>query len=600
MFQPDGKDRDLGSLIDEVIHPFISTCSSKHERCKSIDAVEDHSRLPTRLIDVSDPDQLFLRHTATDFSQQDTTPAYLVLSYCWGGSNKGMTTWANAASRRAHGFQRSEFSQTIQDALKLTRRLGVKYLWIDALCIIQPHKDTGLDASDWRNEAPHMGDYYRNALCTIAASRARRGDHGFLGERLALRHGFPQSCIIGTRTSTDETRPAGAEDFIALYAEPVSWEKEFEKQPLMRRGWCFQEWLLSRRVLHFSRNAFFWECRSRRGASEDDDLDREDADEKTPAEMQATLLKNESTSENVLLATRRILDAQIDIHEFPFLWASVLRTYCRMDLSFQSDRLIAVHSVATKLMDKVDVLDSEQDYAAGVFRISLAGLLWSGPGVTRGTMNNMVPSWSWASAPNQSLTRFWYQTTRARPSVSGYMRSLVSPVGKNDFPGGGGFDFVSSLERRILRLRAMVWDVDFGDAVIESGMTQRLFPGKITTPSNEESATEEEKKRAESQAKKFGKETKFYYEFDATYLVPKPTVGKLKLLLLGYNKTSVEEQYPQFYEGMKMKFLGLVLRPAVVPVGEAYLRIGFVIVTVSEDGLEGLVDENERRDIVII
>jgi hypothetical protein len=77
-------------------------------------------------------------------------------------------------------------------------------------------------------------------------------------------------------------------------------------------------------------------------------------------------------------------------------------------------------------------------------------------------------------------------------------------------------------------------------------------------------------------------------------------VGKLKLLLVGYNKTAAEEQYPKYHEGMKMRILGLVVRPAIVPAGEAYLRVGFVIATVMEDGFEALVDENQRRDIVII
>lgn len=51
-----------------------------------------------------------------------------------------------------------------QDAIVTTQKLGIQYLWIDSLCIIQDSED------DWQAESAKMGSVYRNAKVTIAAS----------------------------------------------------------------------------------------------------------------------------------------------------------------------------------------------------------------------------------------------------------------------------------------------------------------------------------------------------------------------------------------------------------------------------------------------
>ena len=56
--------------------------------------------------------------------------------------------------------------KTIQEAIIVTRRLGIRYLWVDTLCIIQ---DSG---EDWLMEAKNISNVYRNSVLTIAASAA--------------------------------------------------------------------------------------------------------------------------------------------------------------------------------------------------------------------------------------------------------------------------------------------------------------------------------------------------------------------------------------------------------------------------------------------
>lgn len=75
------------------------------------------------------------------------------------------------------GFQPEQAPATFYDAIRVTRMLGVQYLWIDSLCIIQN------DARDWQIESSRMGDVYRNAYLTIAACCASSDSEGFLRPR---------------------------------------------------------------------------------------------------------------------------------------------------------------------------------------------------------------------------------------------------------------------------------------------------------------------------------------------------------------------------------------------------------------------------------
>jgi Heterokaryon incompatibility protein (HET) len=120
--------------------------------------------------------------------------------------------------------------KTIRDAVEVTRELGVPYLWVDSLCILQD------DESDWIHESNHMGLIFENAVCTIAATWA-----GHAGEGL-YRPDF---------SATDE---APQESDSRNFHEDVTLSK------WNRRGWVVQERILSRRIIHFAYNQLYWEC----------------------------------------------------------------------------------------------------------------------------------------------------------------------------------------------------------------------------------------------------------------------------------------------------------------------------------------------------
>ncbi|KAK5686529.1 hypothetical protein LTS10_002649 [Elasticomyces elasticus] len=98
---------------------------------------------------------------------------YVALSYCWGNSGN-LRTLSNNIESHKQGIDRSKIPRTIQDATRLTRRLGVRYLWVDALCIVQN------DPDDWTTEAARMANVYEGAHLVIAATSSPDVNQGFL------------------------------------------------------------------------------------------------------------------------------------------------------------------------------------------------------------------------------------------------------------------------------------------------------------------------------------------------------------------------------------------------------------------------------------
>ena len=146
--------------------------------------------LPTRLLDLSSlPSQHDIIHCEKDpheifctksFKLIETTASqgcYVALSYCWGKNIPYTTTSKNVEKHQGKGISYEEIPKTLQEAVLVTRLLGLQYLWIDSLCIIQD------DQKDWEHEAARMGLVYSRAYITIAASRAHHCGEGFLQPR---------------------------------------------------------------------------------------------------------------------------------------------------------------------------------------------------------------------------------------------------------------------------------------------------------------------------------------------------------------------------------------------------------------------------------
>lgn len=212
--------------------------------------------MPTRVLDVGNAgDDLVRLHISSGGDTSD----YITLSYCWGRSgNPIVTTADNLAMHIQDGIRVSALPATLRQAVELTRLLGIKYIWIDALCIIQH------DVEDWTRESALMSSVYSQSLLTIAAAGAVDVKEGLFLKR-SERHG----------SSVQLPWPEGQSDHgagpVMLHITPSFrlFQVEIPQTPLSSRGWTFQERALSARVLHFTNEMCYWECKQSRIGEDD-------------------------------------------------------------------------------------------------------------------------------------------------------------------------------------------------------------------------------------------------------------------------------------------------------------------------------------------
>jgi hypothetical protein len=173
---------------------------------------------------------------------------YVALSYCWGDAQEDTKTKGTNLKARLKEVDWSQLPQTIKDAVKVTRSLGLTYLWVDVLCIIQD------DVQDCATELAKMSSVYHGATLTISAARAEHSSEGFLGDRvlskayggalfrLPYHHGEGDNIVRG---SVLLARGSIRDDF---------------DEPIDERGWTMQEHILSRRLLRFGSKQTTWKC----------------------------------------------------------------------------------------------------------------------------------------------------------------------------------------------------------------------------------------------------------------------------------------------------------------------------------------------------
>jgi len=189
--------------------------------------------IPKRLIDVHN-----FRLCEFEAHQRPHKLAYAALSYCW-GRQAPLLTKQNNIEEHKQGIRPDQLQKTLLDAATIARELGIGYIWIDALCIIQDSPE------DWRIEARQMDRIYTEAALTICATASdpSHGIPGLQGKRLLL----PRELDIygGLKLTT---------------LAPVA--KIINSTPWDSRAWTFQERLLSRRCLISTPEGLIWQCKS--------------------------------------------------------------------------------------------------------------------------------------------------------------------------------------------------------------------------------------------------------------------------------------------------------------------------------------------------
>lgn len=221
------------------IKTWISECQKTHPKCNA-----PVSYVPKRLLDINNENPHTVRLIEVPSASQTL---YACLSHCWGQVRSKHITKSSNLAFNMNAIPLSELPRTFRDAIDIARSLGLRYLWIDSLCIVQDSEP------DWSAHVGYMASIYENAYLTLAAGASEDDDGGFFAvpqERFARPHllaleldGVPRNIYV--RYSVDH---------------PDAYWPAREVLPLMQRGWCFQERLLSRRYLCFGSNEIMWEC----------------------------------------------------------------------------------------------------------------------------------------------------------------------------------------------------------------------------------------------------------------------------------------------------------------------------------------------------
>lgn len=288
--------------------------------------------LPSRVLDVS-KNQIKLK------DGDGLEDNYIALSHCWGKNTIFKTTNATfQQSQRGIGFEM--LPQTFKDAVAITRGLGISYLWIDSLCIIQD------EATDWIKESTRMKDYYRNSFLTISALSSTDSHHGILCPRIA-----PQEVRL-TSSSNLFIRP-----------RTPNLREIFTEAPLNKRAWALQERLLSTRIVHYGSSELFWECRT---CSTRESNCKEHTHEVDPDSV------NISEGEDFKRVVDQISQGRGDVIEKALLtWYRLLSQYSRRALTFETDRLFAISALASEIGQK-----SGLTYESGPWKEDIFGFLW--------------------------------------------------------------------------------------------------------------------------------------------------------------------------------------------------------------------------------
>lgn len=220
-----------GTINVDVIKHWLDECTSRHDIC----APDDTRAFPRHLtlIDVR-------RMRLVDVPA-DARPHYLVLSYVWGRiSQPVLTKVLHKRWHARHALRMIRLPRTIADAIQLTKDLGYKYLWVDALCIVQD------DVSLRGEQIAQMHDIYQRADLTIVAADGLDCSWGLPGvrktEKRAMRH----------RTYD---LPG-----LSLQKVPQSTRYCIEVSPWRKRGWTFQEELCSRRSIILLPEVMVFSC----------------------------------------------------------------------------------------------------------------------------------------------------------------------------------------------------------------------------------------------------------------------------------------------------------------------------------------------------
>ncbi|OHE99076.1 heterokaryon incompatibility protein [Colletotrichum orchidophilum] len=372
---------------------WLQDCLESHPSCRQAATA---SQLPTRVIDVGTAG---LREPHL-VESRGASGAYAALSYCWGdpAAHPAFKTTRLNLGAHQEAIPCDSMPPTLRDAVAITRNLGLRYLWIDALCIIQG------DAEDWAREAGRMCEVYSNATVTISVDHADGSSVGVFApqafgvppQRLDELGGGAQPVYV-----RDELKRKHND--ITVLLRTIEAEGA-HGEPINKRAWTLQEAILSNRTLHYTTNELVWECNTLRSCACRRDQPVELDEESVRCFRSPGLFRTLSSAGRAYLQ-----------------WRQVVQLFSERSISFDADRLPALSGMAKQFRMMHEEVYGKQGqqhqqqqqqqqqrsrYIAGLWEGDFATqLLWTADDdywrnpetVSRRPGKWRAPSWSWAA-----------------------------------------------------------------------------------------------------------------------------------------------------------------------------------------------------------
>lgn len=392
-----------------------------------MDGLKEGNKKPSRLLEVVNTNGslgLILRD-ATNLEQK-----YTALSHCWGTREEArkipVLNKDNLKERLSSVLSLSKLTKTFQDVVDVTNKLGLKYIWIDSLCIIQGDKE------DWDRECRKMASVYGEAYLVIGAAYAKDGNGGLYAPRQTAHR-------VEFKTPEGQFIRALVKDVSKTRVEHGIWRKaesfwEADDLPLLSRAWVFQERLLAKRTIYFTAHELVWECGTclecECGALQDP---------KTPwAEFEP--------GESVKTEYRYSVNQGSESDRIQ-LWRYIVSQYSARAITYHTDRLPALSSIAKQIDSGEGVRLGR--YVCGMWEKSLPlHLLWHSehkdyfsrlprggsyiPTHMRST-DRRIPSWSWLSIEGRVVIREDPANTWLRVTDIQYRLAGDDPYGECEY-----------------------------------------------------------------------------------------------------------------------------------------------------------------------
>jgi Heterokaryon incompatibility protein (HET) len=432
-----------------IINHWINNCQKNHAGCVS----GLQGFMPTRVIDVGSANSQprLVLSSDLDFNLDTTDRRYLALSHCWGRTMPPTaTTTSCTLAERLREIPMAGLSRTFADFINISRRMRVKYVWIDSLCIIQDSKQ------DWEIEAAQMASVYSNSYCTISASSSANGTGGC--------HSDPDSEPYGPVTlpfnELDENGNHIAKSIrvYSLFGEPIA--NILQRDPISSRGWTFQERELSNRVLHYSRDSIRWECRSLKASLQFPWQDT-NAFNDVLRTFDAGQLSPRGSGQHFNDRSQKEKERDMEA------WFQAVQNYTGRALTVQSDKLPAFSGIARAVQ-----LRTGDRYLAGLWESDLIYFLcWASAWHPAGSntiwnpespepINHArqfeyhAPSWSWGCITGKVRYEWWIFHALDNPIPASNAQYLPQVLEATTIPAG--IDEYGQLKGGWIRLKGKI------------------------------------------------------------------------------------------------------------------------------------------------